>query len=110
MNELHITLLFVTNSVIASAAYLPQIVGLWRSLRSRMVSNQISVLTWLMWLWTGTTTLLYSLFLYPHDAILLTVNAVNLFFCAVTVWLVILVRLEYRRQARNYYHGSGYHD
>ncbi|NCT40417.1 MAG: hypothetical protein GW778_01990 [Alphaproteobacteria bacterium] len=69
-----IDLLYVTIVFIAVFGYVPQIFKLWKS---KSDSMDISIATWLIWLYTWVVTLLYGMF-ELHDLKLCLVAIINL--------------------------------
>lgn len=99
MDEL-ITTLYLSNVVVASVAYGPQCLTLWRMLRTDRVNKSVSLLTWLLWSWACLVTLIYALVVSPDDWAFTAISFVNALFCAVTLALTVLVHLRANEKAR----------
>ncbi|MCG8382920.1 MAG: hypothetical protein MJA28_12015 [Gammaproteobacteria bacterium] len=100
MNEI-ITTLYIANAGIATIAYLPQCMTLWRMLKTDTVNTSVSLITWLLWAWACSVTLVYAWAIHPTDFAFVTISAVNAVFCLVTAWLTARVHVRARHQHKS---------
>lgn len=90
MNNI-ITFLYLCNAGVATFAYVPQCMSLWKMLKSGNVNKSVSLATWLMWSWACSVTFFYAFFVNGEDFAFMAISAVNVIFCLLTAWLTFLV-------------------
>ncbi len=92
-----ITTLYIANSAVAFAAYLPQCWTLWRMLKTGKVNTSVSLLTWLMWSWACSVTALYAVTVNREDTAFMLISLINAVFCVITLLLTGCVHYRAHR-------------
>ncbi len=90
-----ISLLYSTVGFVIGISYLPQVI---RLIRSRTRCMEISLSSWMIWNYTATVSLLYSVYVLD-DLKLSIVNAICVFFNNLVIAITLYKRKKYKQTA-----------
>ena len=83
--------LYSTVGIVMAVSYLPQVI---RLIKAQTPCHEISMASWIIWNYTATVSLLYSIY-DLNDTKLTIVNIINVLFINLIIWVTLYKRRKY---------------